>query len=226
VNIREEQPNLNLKLPRAHHFVLGYNYRVNKNMNAKIEVYYQHLYNIGTGTGADSVFSLLTNGGIWSDVALVNKGTGRNYGLEFTLERYFVDNYYFMFTASLYQSLYTDINGVERNTKYNGNYASNLLIGKEFKIGDPEKNRTLSFNTRITYIGGRKHIPLDREASIEEDQSIRNYEEAYKNKIDDIYQLNLGITLRRNREHSTHELRADIQNVTNIQARINEYYAG
>jgi len=226
VRIREEQPNLKLELPRAHHFVLGYNYRINRNMNAKFEVYYQHLYNIGTGTGADSVFSLLTNDGIWSDVALVNNGKGRNYGLEFTLERYFVDNYYFMLTASLYQSLYTDINGVERNTRYNGNYATNLLIGKEYKIGDPDKNRTLAVNTRITYIGGRKYIPLNMEASIAEDRTVRNYNEAYKDKLDNIFQLNLGISLRRNRELSTHELRADLQNATNNQARINEYYAG
>lgn len=223
---REEQPNLNLELPRAHHFVLGYNYRINNNMNAKIEVYYQYLYNIGTGTGSDSVFSLLTNYGVWSDVALVNKGKGKNYGIEFTLERYFTDNYYFMFTASLYQSLYTDINGVERNTRYNGNYASNLLIGKEFEIGDPEKKRTLAVNARISYIGGRKYIPINMEASIAEGSSVRNYKEAYTDKLDNIFQLNLGASLRRNREHSTHELRVDIQNATNNQARINEYYAG
>ncbi len=226
VTITEEQPNLNLELPRAHHFVLGYNYLINNNLNAKIEAYYQYLYNVGTGTGADSVYSLLTNEGVWSDVALVNEGKGRNYGIEFTLERYFTDSYYFMFTGSLYQSLYTDINGVERNTKYNGNYASNFLIGKEFKIGDPEKNRTLSINTRISYIGGRKYIPLDLEASVAKGESVYNYDEAYKNKLDDILQINLGVSIRRNREHSTHEIRADIQNVTNNQARIEEYYSG
>lgn len=226
VNVREEQPNLELKLPRAHHFVLGYNYRINKNINAKVEVYYQYLYNVGVGTGADSLFSLLTDNGYWADVELVNEGTGKNYGVEFTLERYFTDNYYYMLTGSLYQSLYTDINGVERNTKYNGNYAANFLIGKEWEIGDTEKNRTLSVNARITYIGGRKYIPLDLEASIEADEAVRNYDEAYTDKMDDIFQLNLGASLRRNRANSTHEFRVDIQNATNNQAKIDEYYVG
>ncbi len=35
-------------------------------------------------------------------VDLVNKGTGENYGIELTLERFFADNYYFMINGSVF----------------------------------------------------------------------------------------------------------------------------
>lgn len=65
-------------------------------------------------------------------VDLVNEGTGKNYGVEFTLERFFTDSYYFLVNASLYQTKYTALDGIERNTKFNAGYISNILGGKEF----------------------------------------------------------------------------------------------
>ena len=40
------EPNKNLGLLKAHHYVLGYEKRFTENLVGKIEVYYQYLYNL------------------------------------------------------------------------------------------------------------------------------------------------------------------------------------
>jgi len=64
----------------------------------------------------------------------MNEGTGENYGLEFTLERFFSKGYYVLGTASLFQSTYKGSDGIERSTAFNGQYVLNLLGGKEFRL--------------------------------------------------------------------------------------------
>lgn len=51
---------------------------------------------------------------------LKNDGTGHNYGMELTVEKFFSNGYYGLFTGSIYQSKYTGSDGVERNTGFNG----------------------------------------------------------------------------------------------------------
>ena len=55
--------------------------------------------------------------------SLVNNGTGENYGIEFTLERFLSNNFYFLITTSIYESNYKGYDGIKRNTAFNGNYA-------------------------------------------------------------------------------------------------------
>lgn len=60
----------------------------------------------GTVTDNDGYFVL-------TDVAagLVNEGTGTNLGVDISLERYFRDDWYYMFTGSVYRSQNCCING-------------------------------------------------------------------------------------------------------------------
>jgi outer membrane receptor protein involved in Fe transport len=75
---------------------------------------------------------------------LVNDGTGRNYGLELTLEKYFSRNYYFLVTGSLFDAKYEGSDGIERNTPFNGRYVVNALAGREFHVG--RRDNVLSLN--------------------------------------------------------------------------------
>ncbi len=79
-----------------------------------------------------SYYATINEGFEFKYVDLVNKGTGKNYGIEFTLERFFDNNYFFLVNGSFYNSKYKSLEGVERNTMYNNNYIVNLLCGKEF----------------------------------------------------------------------------------------------
>src|SRR5690606_18511344 len=119
------------------HWVLGYDQKLGKELRLKAETYYQRLYNVPV-TQRNSSFSTLNEGTnyIYSDEdSLMNNGTGRNFGLELTLEKFFSRGYYFLFTASLFDSRYRASDDILRNTAFNGNYVFNLLGGKEFRVG-------------------------------------------------------------------------------------------
>ena len=64
-------------------------------------------------------------------VELVNEGTGRNYGVELTVERFFNKGYYFLLTGSLYKSEFEALDGVTRSTRFDAGFASNFRLGVE-----------------------------------------------------------------------------------------------
>ncbi len=223
------EPNKDLGLLKAHHFVLGYEKRFGKNYLAKIEAYYQHLYNLPVENNDTSYYATINEGLEFRYVDLVNKGTGKNYGVEITVERFFQHNFYFLFNTSLYQSKYKSLEGVERNTQYNSNYLVNFLCGKEFTHLGRKKNKTLGINAKVFFTGGKKIIPLLRDAQGNlavdpENNQFYDYEKAFDNKIEDVYQVILSASYKWHKPKATHELFLNLDNVTNHKGKINEFY--
>ncbi len=56
------EPNKNLGLLKAHHYVLGYENRLTKNLMGKIELYYQSLYNLPVENNDTSYYCTLKRG--------------------------------------------------------------------------------------------------------------------------------------------------------------------
>ena len=223
------EPNRDLGVLKAHHFVLGYNRKIGQHTSAKIEAYYQHLYDIPVENLDTSYYSTINEGLDFKYVDLVNEGTGRNYGLELTVERSFNKGYYFLINGSIYQSKYTALDGVERNSQYNGNYLANFLCGKEFTKLGKKDNQTLTLNAKVFFSGGRKILSLLRDANgnlaVDPDtESYWDYENAYTNKLDDLYSILISASYKWNRKKATHEIYLTLDNLTNSKKRITEYY--
>ncbi|MBL4709911.1 MAG: TonB-dependent receptor [Flavobacteriales bacterium] len=218
------QPNKDLKLPIAEHYVFGHDYQFAENVHLKTEVYYQYLYNIAVEDNIESDYSLINQSDFFSDKKLTNKGEGKNYGVEITLEHYFADDYFYLFTASLYESKYQALNKKMQKSKFNGNYTSNFLIGKEYKVGASSKNKTLLLSSKITLQGGNRYTPLDLKASILADEEV-NVDETLSKKGDDIFQLNLAAAYRVNKVKTTHEFKLEVLNASNNQAVVSEFYS-
>ncbi|MCI5057609.1 MAG: TonB-dependent receptor [Flavobacteriales bacterium] len=217
-------PNRNVELAKAQHYVVGYENRISDNLNFKTEIYYQSLYDVPVANDTSSSYSILNTSGGFDNVELVNKGTGQNYGVELTLERFFANSYFFLITGSLYESKYTALDGVKRNTRFNGNYASNVLIGKEFNIGKEGKNKTLTVSTKFLLIGGQRYVPIDLNASIAADETVRVWEKAYEPKASDVFKIDFALIYRNVKPRSTQSFKLDIQNVTNNQAATSYYF--
>ncbi len=217
-------PNKNLGLSKAAHYVVGYDWSFGENVHMKVEAYYQHLFNVPIEDEPGSTFSLLNVSDYFVTETLVNQGTGTNYGLEFTLEKYLTRGLYYMTSASVYQSKYTAMDGVERNTAFAGNYVFNVLGGKEWKTGKAHKNKVLFMNTKVSLIGGKNYTPIDLEASQEAGYEIRYDDRPFSKEADDVFIMNFSIGTRRNKGNTTREFKIDIQNVTNHQAIVDEYY--
>ncbi|MFY0627141.1 MAG: TonB-dependent receptor [Reichenbachiella sp.] len=217
-------PNTNLGLSKALHYVFGYDRFFGPNNHLKMELYYQRLFDVPVEDISESTYSLLNQSDNYTNRSLVNEGFGTNYGLELTFERYLFKGFYMMSSASVYQSLYTPMDGVERESAFAGNYIFNLLGGKEWKIGKSEKNKVLFLNSKVTLIGGKKYTPIDLEASRALGSEVRIENEPYSVKGDDVFILNFSIGTRKNKKNTTREFKIDIQNATNHQAVINQYY--
>jgi hypothetical protein len=200
-------------------------------VKATVEVYYQHLYGLPVENSNASNYATLNEGSDYRYVPLVNKGTGKNYGIESTVERFFDNHYYFLINGSLFDSKYTPLDGVERNTKFNSNFMCNVLCGKEFDELGENQNQTLTLNAKIYFNSGQRYIPLLRDANgnVAVDPAHNrfwDYSKAYDQKFDNIYQLNLSVSYKFNTPTATHEIFLDLPNVTNRQGRLYEYYDG
>ena len=103
---------------------------------------------------------------------LVNSGTGKNYGVELTVEKFFSNGYYGLFTSSIYDSKYTASDDIERNTAFNGKYVLNILAGKEWKVGAKKINK-FSIDVKFTNAGGRAYTPIDLAASMKAPIAVR-----------------------------------------------------
>ncbi len=206
--------NKGLGFTRSIHNVISYDVSLSKNLRIKAEAYYQYLYEVPIDIYSSS-FSLLNQGSGYDRFfpnALANKGTGKNIGTELTIEKFFSKDFFFMITASLFDSKYKGSDGVTRNTDFNSNFALNGLVAKEFKVGK-QKNSVLTLGTKVTYAGGRRYTPADTLASAAASEivgidSLRNTLQ-FKN----YFRWDIKVGFRANRKKVTHELGLDIINV-------------
>ncbi|MFM1876433.1 MAG: hypothetical protein RL266_2170 [Bacteroidota bacterium] len=200
---------------RSVHAIVGYDWTILPKLRLKLEGYYQYLYHVPVEPTA-SYFSMVNAGESIGDVAvrdsLVNEGIGQNMGLEFTLEKFFDRGYYFLLTASLYNATYRGSDGIWRNSAFNGNYNLSALGGYEFKIS---KRNTLAFDTKVTWTGGARYVPIDLDSSIVESETVRDYSKAYEPRYRDYFRLDMKATITLNGKRASHSLALDFQNVTN-----------
>lgn len=217
-------PNRDLDMTKAAHIVLGYNWNFARDFRLKTELYYQHLYDIPVKLNdTTNTISALNFSSGFTNEDFVNQGTGRNYGIELTLQKFFSKNWYMLTTASFFESKYTMPDGIERNTAYNSNYVTNFVGGKEFRVGKNKQN-ILGTNIRLIWRGGYRTIPIDLEESVLQDEEIRNYDLAYETKAPDYFRVDLGFSFQKNKPKWSWILSLDLQNATNRLNVWDQYY--
>jgi hypothetical protein len=200
---------------RSIHAIAGYDWSIIPKLRLKVEAYYQYLYEVPIEP-TPSYFSMVNAGENIGDVSvrdsLVNEGIGQNYGLELTIEKFFDRGYYFLVTGSLFNSTYRGSDGVWRNSAFNGNYNLSALGGYEFKIS---KKNTLAFDSKITWTGGARYVPIDLDSSIFAGETVRDFTRAYEPRYKDYFRMDIKATVTFNGKRASHSLAFDFQNVFN-----------
>jgi hypothetical protein len=193
-------------------------------MRLKVESYYQYITKAPVESHQSS-FSMLNAGADFTmpeEDSLQNRGTGRNYGIELTLEKFYSSGYYFLFTSSLFDSEYKGSDDVLRNTTFNSNYVLNLLAGKEFKVG--RKNNVFNIDWKLTTTGGRYVTPIDFAKSAVAGEAVYKQDEAFSSQLGNYFRTDVKFSFRMNRKKATHEFSLDLQNVTNQQNVFTQRY--
>ena len=209
---------------KSFHAVGSYQIFLMKDLRLKTEVYFQQLYNVPVGI-TNGAFSMLNQGSGFQRFfpdSLDNTGSGQNYGMELTLEKFFTNKWFMMLNISLYDSKYKGSDNITRNTDFNGGFTSNLLIGKEFKIND---KHSIVASTKITWAGGKRYGVVD-------DSLSAYYQEiVYKDTLYNEYQfknyfrLDIKIAYKVNSKKVSHELGFDLVNVFNVKNVLGYTYA-
>lgn len=218
-----DSPNKELDFMKSTHFVLSYKTKISEDLHLTVEPYYQYITEVPVEK--DGYNSTLNNNNtLFYDKLLVSRGKGRNYGIDFTLEKYLNDGFYYMLTGSVFSSKYTPIDNIERNTRFNKNYVFNFIAGKEWKFGN---SNILSANLRLNYIGGNRKEPIDYEASKAKGDVVYGESEeniAFNNKFDDLPIVSLTLSYRINHQSHSSIFSFQLLNLTGTKEFSHDYY--
>ena len=216
-----ERYNKNLDFIKSHHFVAGYDLNFSSTLRFKTEVYYQYIYN-AIVEKKPSYFSSLNAGSMMNvefPDSASNNGKGKNYGIEFTLEKFLDKGFYALITTSLFDSKYQGSNGIWRNTAFNSKYVINLLAGKEFRLGgknsETKSKKWFSIDARITAAGGQRYTPVDTSLSVKNQRTEYMEELAFTKQFPNYFRADIRIAYRQDNHRFSQEWVVDIQNVTN-----------
>lgn len=216
----EYETNRDVGFSKSHHFVLGYQHNFAFGIQTKLEAYYQHLYDIPVESMASS-FSMINFGSEFNTGvpdSLVNEGSGRNYGVELTLEKYLNRGFYFLMTGSLYESYYTTKEDVEYNSAFNGNFTSNALMGYELRFKKGKKVQpSMTFDINFTCNGGRRYTPILLEESQAAGTEIRDMTQINTARFPAYLRGDFKIGFKLVGKKFTQQWSVDIQNFTNRQ---------
>ncbi len=216
--------NQDMGFMRSVHSGVGYEKFFGQGFSIKTEAYYQYLYQVPV-TIAPSSFSMINMGSGFARIfpdSLENTGTGYNYGLELTVQKYFDKSFFFLFSGTIYDSKYKGSDQKLRNTSYNGNYVFNLLAGKEFKVGT--KN-ILGIGLKVTRAGGQRYGLVD----IEQTEALKEiiFQDSLFNEFTfkDYFRVDLKVSWRLNANKTTHEIGLDLVNILNTNNLLSLAYA-
>ena len=220
-----KEANRDLGFIRSFHQVLSWDYYLNSNLRIKTEAYYQYIYQVPVEYTSSS-YSVLDEGHdmqrFFPD-SLVNSGTGRNYGMELTVEKFFSKSYFLMLTASLYDARRTGSDGKYYDALFNGTYVLNMLGAREFNLG-ARRNHSITVGGKLTCAGGKRYTPVDEEASAIAGEAV--YIDSQRNYLQfkPYFRADIKLNYRFNAAKTTHELGVDLVNITNRENVLKQTY--
>ena len=216
--------NKNMGFSKAAHSAIGLEKGLKKGFVIRSEVYYQYLYQVPV-TVQPSSFSMINQGSGFARFfpdTLKNTGTGVNYGIELTIQKYFDKSFYVLFTSSLYNSTYKGSDGVQRNTSYNGMYTVNILFGKEFKLN---AKQTIGIGGKVTTAGGKRYGYVDLAQTTLQNELVYKDSLFNSRQFKHYFRTDLKVSWKLNADRATHEIGIDLVNVFNTRNILSLAYA-
>lgn len=214
--------NNNLDFSKAHHFVIGYDWNLNKNTHFKIEPYFQYLFNIPIDS--TSTFSLINLDKDWFlNDSFVNDGLGQNYGIDITLEKYITNGFYYLISASVFDSKYKTNTNEWYNTRYNRSFLINTIVGKEYLVGKQKQN-LFSINLRLSLQGGDRYSPVDVTASNLAQDVIYDETKPFSMQTKNSLVSHVTVNYQKNRKKSFHKISFKIINANNFKEFLGHRY--
>jgi hypothetical protein len=220
------QTNRNMGFTQSNHYVLGYENVLNDYYRFKAEAYYQTQSKVPVNGAQPDFFSMLNQG---SDIgglelvdSLVNKGIGKNYGIEITIEKVFYKNYYALFTTSIFESFFKGSNNIWHHTAFSGGFVGNILAGYEhpFKNGKYK----IALDIKSTMAGGNRYVPIDEKASQIAGRTIYIGERAFDERFKSFKKTDVKVSFKINQRRIAQSIFVSLENIFNTKNVLRQYY--
>lgn len=214
------------RIPAGHDFLrkefieAGHILQLN-NWKINSSIYYHSYKDVPVSTVSN--FSMLnyTEGVV--EESLVAAGTGTNKGVAVQAERSFVNGYYILGGASVYRSVYTALDNIERPTKFDGRYSLMVTGGREWARIVDENRRSFGIHGRLMYLGGLRDTPIDEESSKAQQTTVYT-QDANSISLNDYVRFDLRLSWRKDKKNYTRTIALDVQNVAGIKNQAYKYY--
>lgn len=213
-------PNKDLKMIQSHHFVVSYEVGFLRNYKFKIEPYFQYLYNLPVSANPESTYMLLNERSGYAKDSLVNKGTGMNYGVDISIQRYYAKHWFFLMNGSVFKSTYKPLNGKSYSGAYDSRFAFSVMGGYEVQF----KNSALEFGLRLGVMGGFRYTPIDLAESTAAREAITIDSLAFTETYPNYFRPDLRIAYRQNKPKYSWTISFDLGNFINYKNVLRQYY--
>lgn len=196
----------------------------------RVEAYFQQLMNapiadtrlaedIGAGT-----YSMVNAWDEATFLVLMDSGEARNMGVEVSLSRRMVHQWFYQVNASVYDAVYTDANGVERGSRWDGGYIVNAVVGREWAKQKEKGKRTWGLSLRANAMGNQRTTPIDEAASRTLQTTVHDLSRAYEDQLAPVYRVDVRVYLKREHRNRTGMWALDLLNATNAQNEAFKYF--
>ena len=212
--------NISVGPSKSHHFVVGYQKNLIGNSSLKLEAYLQHLYRVPVGSQPSS-FSTINLIESFVNQSLVNKGTGRNYGVEATYQKLLTDQFYLLLSGSVYKATYVGSDGIRRDSRFDGGHTFSFTGGKEFKT---RRQSTWGINVKVLVTGGFRDTPINLAESQRANQTVYIQNEAFTIKMKEYFRPDLRVYWKKSKTRYSRTLALDFQNVAGVKNDAYNYY--
>jgi hypothetical protein len=213
-------PNQDMTMIQSHHFVVSYEIAFIRNYKLKIEPYFQYLYNLPVSANPESTYMLLNERSGYAKDSLVNRGTGMNYGVDISIQRYYAKHWFFLVNGSVFKSTYKPLNGKSYSGAYDSRFAFSVMGGYEIKF----KNSALEFGVRLGFMGGFRYTPIDLTKSTAAREAITIDSLAFTQTYPNYFRPDLRIAYRQNKPKYSWAISFDLGNFINYKNVLSQFY--
>ena len=139
---------------------------------------------------------------------ITSSGTALSDGLEILIQKKKVENFYGLVGGSIFNSTFTDYNGIKRNRNHNYRYIFNI-------VGGYRPNTDWEISIRWSYFGGRPYTPIDLNGSVLADEQILYLDDFNEDRTPDYHSLFIHYEKRYNLKRSNLVLFFEVWNTYN-----------
>lgn len=207
-------PNRHVEFPRSRHLILSYKTTTSAGWKIVSEAYLQKTDKVLVLPYTDSNFWFLNFPDGYPELVLEAKGSGKNYGLDLAIEKFFSKKYYLLFNASVFNSTYKTLDAKAYIASFNDRYGSSLTFGREFSL----KNKAvLQVGSRAIFNGGLRYSPADIDQTMKYRIYVPVISETNTLSAPAYFRADGRVSYRVNGLKTTSVFSLDVQNLTNRQ---------